>query len=156
MLLDFNYEFRSLLTPKEAMSIDLDKLKIEKNICCKAYQRYSKSFAIVIGSPILNIRSITSTIERITGIAHVRYDVCVNNCVCFTKYEDKLSSPFCEEAHFRRVEHKDVLRKTFDYIPAQHCLLLQYSDPKKERGLKANCRMFVGSNLDNTSNLRDF
>ena len=56
VLLDFNYEFRALLTPKEAMSIDLYKSKIEKNICREAHQKYSESFAIATGSPILDTR----------------------------------------------------------------------------------------------------
>ena len=156
VLLDFNYEYRALLTPQEAMSIDLYRSKIEKNICREAHQRYSESFAVVSGSPTLDIHTVSSTMERITGIAHVRYDVCINNCVCFAKYEDKLSCPFCGEARHRHVGRKDVPRKTFDYLPAQHRLLLQYSDPKRARALKSYRRMFVARGGGDTTDLRDF
>ena len=69
-----------------------------------------------------------------TGVAHVSYDVCINNCICFAEHPEQLSCPLCGEARYRRVGHKDIPRKTFDYIPVQHRL---YSDPKAARDLKS-------------------
>ena len=48
---------------------------------------------------------------NLTGIAHVRHDVCVNGCTCFAKCGDELSCPYCGEARYRRVSDRDVLRR---------------------------------------------
>ena len=76
------------------------------------------------------MRTIHKAVQTLTGVVHVSYDVCVNNCICFAEYPQQLQCPLCGEARYLRIGHKDVPRKTFDCIPVQHRPRLLYSDPK--------------------------
>lgn len=98
VLFDFEYEFLTLLAPREVQSIALYKT-IEKNVSRDALLSFSGLLATVTGSPAL-----------------------------------------------------DVPRKTFDYIPVQHRLLLQYANPQRVQDLKS-CRIKFDST---TTDLCDF
>ena len=80
-------------------------------------------------------RTVCKAIQSLTGVAHVSY-VC-NNCICFVECPEELSCPSRGEPRYHRAGHKDVPRKTFDYIPVQHRLHLLYSDPKAARQPKS-------------------
>ena len=60
----------------------------------------------------------------------------VNNYIYSAGCPQKPRCLLCGEARYRRVDNKDVPRKTFDYIPVQHRLRLLYSDPKTAWHLK--------------------
>ena len=151
---DFDYEHLACLTPQEATSIALYKGKIEYNVTHDAYKYFCKVVSKRTKLHILDLRTIHKAIQCLTGVAHVSYDVCINNCICFAEYPEQLSCPLCGEARYRCIGHKDIPRKTFDYIPVQHCLRLLYSDPKAARDLKSYLKK-----LEDTAEgvvLRDF
>ena len=142
-LLDFNYEYLTLLTPQELVSIALYKIKMKNNFTHEGYKDCSRLFSEQSGFPYLDVRTVHKIIRSTTGVAHVSYDVCVNNCICFAKHPERRTCPCCGEARYRRVGLKDVPRKSFDYIPAQHRLRLLYSDPKMAGQLKSYRKKLV-------------
>ena len=138
------------------MSIALYKVKMKNNVTRDGHKNYSRVFSEQSKFPCLDVRTVHKIIRSATGVAHVSYDVCVNNCVCFVKYPEQHTCPSCGEARYHRVGLKDVPRKTFDYIPVQHRLRLLYSDPKMARQLKSYRKMLEDTADASGNILRDF
>ena len=133
----FNYEHLAPLTPQLATSIALYKGKIEYRITRDAFKYFCRVVSKRMKFHILDLRTVHKAIQTLTGVVHVSYDVCVNNCICFAEHPQQLQCPLCGEARYRRIGDKDVPRKTFDYIPVQHRLRLLYSNPKTAHHLKS-------------------
>src|SRR3954465_684556 len=73
----------SLLSLQELTSLALYKAKCFNNITRDGHKAYCDIFTATNPEPPLDIRTIERLLQRSTGIAHVRYDCCKNNCVCF-------------------------------------------------------------------------
>ena len=134
---DFNYKDLVFLTPQLATSIALYKGKIEYRITHDAFKYFCRVVSKQTKFPNPNLRTILKVVQTLTGVVYISYDVCVNHYICFAKYPQQLQCPLCGEAHYCRIGHKDVPRKTFNYIPVQHRLRLLYSDSKIALHLKS-------------------
>ena len=100
-LLGFDYEYLTLLTPQEMMSVALYKVcvymcyltatalltiykvKTKNGVTREAHMDYCKVFSEQAKFPSLDMRTVQKIIQRATGVAHISYDVCINNCFCF-------------------------------------------------------------------------
>ena len=134
---DFDYKNLVPLTPQLATPIALYRGKIEYRITCDAFKYFCRVVSKRTKFPILDLRTIHKAVQTLTGVVHVGYDGCANNCIHFAEYPQQLQCPLCGGARYRRVGHKDVPWKTFDYIPVQHLLHLLYSDPGIAHHLKS-------------------
>jgi hypothetical protein len=128
---NFEYSKPARLSAQEIMSIALYQIKSHRNISQEAHHDYASIVSLVMQERMLDLRTVEALMERTTGIAHIRYDVCKNGCVCFSpKYSDATTCPLCG---IPRLTTKGKPWKTFDYIPIQHRLRLQYANERRAR-----------------------
>ncbi|PPR00725.1 hypothetical protein CVT24_000949 [Panaeolus cyanescens] len=87
-------------------------LKVESHL---TESTYAKLFKVFPNSGQLPLKRAKKHIESLAGFAPVRYDCCVDSCVCFSgPYANLRNCPICGKDRFKPNGHP---RKYFDYLP---------------------------------------
>jgi hypothetical protein len=96
----FQYGILPVLSECEIISIALYQIKTRCNVALDTHLEYLQVVRSLLKYRILDPRTVETTLERITGIKHERYDVCRNGCLCFAKpeYVEMTECPMCGEA----------------------------------------------------------
>src|SRR5947207_385538 len=100
----------------------------------------------------LDTRSIERLLDNASGIAHVRYDVCDRNCVCYTAYPDLQACPAC---HLPRHRPNGKPWRTFDYIPIIHRIRLQMADRRLAKKIWKYPNRLMETRTENPDLIRD-
>ena len=122
----FGYGILSSLSRQEAISLALFCAKIKSKSPRQGYQEYQDIVDSLLNERPMDIRTIHKLLERKTGIRHVQYQVCDNNCYCYAEKPDAESCPECGTPRRKAGLGR---RKTFECIDLIHLLRLRYSDP---------------------------
>ena len=130
----YNSRTKEPITIRQLISLALYQIKTRGNIARATHQRYVDivSCAMPTTKPH-DIRTVQALIQRTTGIGHVLYDRCVNNCVCYAKYPtlDTCPNPNCKDP--KRYDAQGRPRAQFEYIPIIHQIRLLWADPVMAR-----------------------
>jgi hypothetical protein len=126
---DFDYSTPSQLSSHEILSLSLYQIKTRRTISHDAHNDYISVVSLMAQEHVSDHRTVEALLERTTGISHIQYDVCRQSCVCFNfKYSNATVCPLCNTP---RYDPNGKPWKTFDYIPIQHRLRLQYANPQR-------------------------
>ena len=71
-------------------------------------------------------RTTQKLLNLISGIEHVRYDICKNHCICYAGYPNARACPICNTP---RHQLNGKPWDTFDYLPITHRIKLFMSHP---------------------------
>lgn len=135
----FNHKVKSHLSGIQLISLALYQIKLRGNVPRAIHCNYVSLVACLLprGKPH-DARTVEGILERVTGIGHVSYDICVNGCVCFYgKYEllRQCPNPHCKDKE--RYDHKGRPRAQFDYIPLRHQIRLWWGHPETAKMLRS-------------------
>ncbi|RPB06454.1 hypothetical protein P167DRAFT_580522 [Morchella conica CCBAS932] len=103
----------------------LMKVQMDGNVAQDIHRRCLAAVQGFISIFKLDEASARRELRAITGIHHVQYDMCRNNCICFAAF------PTAKACNMCKADRKDANWKpyrTFDYIPFTHRLCLLYTD----------------------------
>lgn len=103
----------------------LMKVRMDGNVAQDFHRRCLAAVQGFISIFKLDEASARRELRAITGIHHVQYDVCRNNCICFAAFPTSKACNMC------KADRKDANGKpyrTFDYIPFTHRLCPLYTD----------------------------
>ena len=74
----------------------------------------------------LSLYKVKKSLERITGLVSIFYDMCENSCICYTGiYESFQSCPLCESS---RYDSTNKPKKVMPYLSIKKRLEIQYND----------------------------
>ncbi|KAI5836856.1 hypothetical protein DFP73DRAFT_488122, partial [Morchella snyderi] len=131
-----NFPYSSLpnveIEPAVLRQARLLQIRQQGNVSDETHKRYVDAFkelstldANAAGTKeyISSERKARKHLSDATRIHHVRYDVCLKNCVCFAAFPTLTQCPVCSSP---RLDGKGAPWKTFDYIPLIHRLRLLY------------------------------
>ena len=92
----FNYSTLAVLSPREILSVALYQVKATKNVPLDTHLEYPGIISALTGRQSMDIRTVETLLERLTGILHERFDACKNGCVCFASPELQNMSQYPE------------------------------------------------------------
>ena len=74
----------------------------------------------------LSLYKVKKSLERITGLVPIFYDMCENSCICYTGiYESFQSCPLCESS---RYDSTNKSKKVMPYLSIKKRLEIQYNN----------------------------
>lgn len=74
----------------------------------------------------LSLYKVKKSLERITGLVPIFYDMCENSCICYTGiYESFQSCPLCESS---RYDSTNKPKKVMPYLSIKKRLEIQYNN----------------------------
>lgn len=142
---DFINAHKNSLTTTELVGHATYHIKFEGNVARAHHSKYLQLIRALSG-PTRQPQdpcTVEKRMSSFTGVNHIRYDVCKNNCVCFTGEHAVLDKcPECNHDRWKPkptarplvpTQHRRELYNTFDYIPIIHSLRLQMAHPKQSQ-----------------------
>ena len=85
---------------------------MEEHLSDRTFNRLPKVFP---NASLDTLKTTKKRVRSLAGFQPVRYDCCINSCVCFVgPYEDLTECPNCKEARYTTDKKP---RKNFDYLP---------------------------------------
>lgn len=87
-MLTYDYEILNMLTLEEAIGIALFKVKLMANILRNSYKNYSNIMRCLFTTLPPVMKTVHCLLQKMTGIIHISYDICRNECYCYAKSSD--------------------------------------------------------------------